>query len=245
VHAVWTDAMQGSSRFAYDVLLQLVRSISNRWNIALKAEEIKSFRALVVAFLTMTRTAGALMRSHALAQGLVYGTGILIVIDALDAIAQVPPPLPFNHCDRIFCVLIFFRYHRAATTSCKLLPKCSLRTCALCAHAGMTRVCGVGLYSLFMLAMYRWFWLLLSVESYCRPSSIERRARRVLKHAKIVPVRGIDSKEKAESFIREARWVMGIKDVTIDIGCAMQGLKAGVEVEPSWLMACVRERECR
>ena len=89
------------------------------------------------------------------------------------------------------------------------------------------------------------FWLLLFVESYCRPSSIERRARRVLKHAKIVPVRGIDSKEKAESFIREARWVMGIKDVTLDIGCAMQGLKAGAEVEPSWLMACVRDRECR
>ena len=89
MHAVWTDAMQGSSRFAYDVLLQLVRSISNRWNIALNPEEIKSFRALVVAFLTMTRTAGVLMRSHALAQGLVYGTGILIVIDALDAIAQV------------------------------------------------------------------------------------------------------------------------------------------------------------
>lgn len=90
VHAIWTDAMLGSSRFAYDVLLQLVRSISSRWDIALNADEIKSFRALVVAFLMITRTASLRMRSHALAQGLVYGTGILIVIDALDAIAQVP-----------------------------------------------------------------------------------------------------------------------------------------------------------
>jgi hypothetical protein len=82
--------MQGCSRFAYDVLLQLVQSVSSRWGIALQAQETKSFRALVVAFLSMMRTASALMRSHSLAKGLVYGTGILIVIDALDAIAQVP-----------------------------------------------------------------------------------------------------------------------------------------------------------
>ena len=82
--------MQGRSRFAYDVLLQLARSVSSRWGITLQAQETKSFRALVVAFLSMIRTASALMRSHSLAQGLVYGTGILIVIDALDAIAQVP-----------------------------------------------------------------------------------------------------------------------------------------------------------
>jgi hypothetical protein len=75
----------------------------------------------------------------------------------------------------------------------------------------------------------------------CRPSAIERRARRVLKHAKFVPLRGISTKEKAESFVREACWVLGIKDATIDIESAVKGLKAGVEVEPSWLMACVRE----
>ena len=89
VHAVWMDAMQGSSRFAYDVLLQLICSISSRWEIALQAEETKSFRALVVTFVMMMRTASTLMRAHALARGLVYGTGILIVIDAIDAIAQV------------------------------------------------------------------------------------------------------------------------------------------------------------
>ena len=89
VHAVWMDAMQGSSRFAYDVLMQLVRNISTRWNIDVQAEETKSFRALVATFVMMIRTASALMRAHALARGLVYGTGILIVIDALDSIAQV------------------------------------------------------------------------------------------------------------------------------------------------------------
>ena len=89
VHAVWMDAMQGSSRFAYDILLHMVRSISDRWKIVLKAEETKTFRALVVTFVMMTRTASARMQAHALARGLVYGTGILIVIDALDAIAQV------------------------------------------------------------------------------------------------------------------------------------------------------------
>lgn len=89
VHAVWMDAMQGSSRFAYDVLMQLVRDISIRWSIDLQSEETKSFRALVAAFAMMIRTASARMRAHALARGLVYGTGILIVIDALDSIAQV------------------------------------------------------------------------------------------------------------------------------------------------------------
>lgn len=69
--------------------------------------------------------------------------------------------------------------------------------------------------------------------------------RRVLKHAKIVPVRGIGTKENAEAFFREACWVMGTKDTTIDIGSALKGLKAGVEVDPSWLMACVRDRDGR
>ncbi len=64
----------------------------------------------------------------------------------------------------------------------------------------------------------------------------------MLKHAKIVSVRGIGTRERAEAFVREARWVMGMNDATIDIGNAVNGLKAGVEVEPSWLMACVRER---
>jgi hypothetical protein len=38
---------------------------------------------------------------------------------------------------------------------------------------------------------------------------------------------------------------MGTKDTTIDIGSALKGLKAGVEVDPSWLMACVRDRDGR
>jgi hypothetical protein len=89
VHSVWSDALQGSSRFAYDVLLLLVLSISSRWEIALEADQTKSFRSLVVTFVDLMRKASALMRAHALAQGLVYGTGILIVIDALDAVAPV------------------------------------------------------------------------------------------------------------------------------------------------------------
>ncbi len=86
---MWSDALQGGSRFAYDVLLLLVLSISSRWEIALEADQTKSFRSLVVTFVDLMRKASALMPAHALAQGLVYGTGILIVIDALDAIAPV------------------------------------------------------------------------------------------------------------------------------------------------------------
>jgi hypothetical protein len=83
------DAAQGSSRFAFDVLYRLVHSISSRWGVVLEAEETKSFRALVVAFTAMLRRVSLLMRAHALAKGLVYGTGILIVIDSLEAVAQV------------------------------------------------------------------------------------------------------------------------------------------------------------
>jgi hypothetical protein len=116
VHAVWMDAMQGSSRFAYDILLHMVRSISDRWKIVLKAEETKTFRALVVTFVMMTRTASAHMQAHALARGLVYGTGILIVIDALDAIAQV-----LFHVKQIcifLCTCSGF-YRRAPATYCR------------------------------------------------------------------------------------------------------------------------------
>ncbi len=86
---MWSDALQGSSRFAYDVLLLLVESMSSRWGIAVEADQTKTFRSLVVTFVDLVRRASALMRAHALAQGLVYGTGILIVIDALDAVAPV------------------------------------------------------------------------------------------------------------------------------------------------------------
>ena len=86
---MWSDALQGSSRFAYDVLLLLVESMSSRWGIAVEADQTKTFRSLVVTFVDLVRRASVLMRAHALAQGLVYGTGILIVIDALDAIAPV------------------------------------------------------------------------------------------------------------------------------------------------------------
>ncbi len=89
MHAVWSDALQGGSRFAYDVLLQLVLSVSSRWAISLEADQTKSFRSLVVTFVDLMRKASSLMRMHALARGLVYGTGILIVIDALDAIVPV------------------------------------------------------------------------------------------------------------------------------------------------------------
>jgi hypothetical protein len=74
-----------------------------------------------------------------------------------------------------------------------------------------------------------------------RPSAVERRARRMLKHSKIVPVRGISTKEKAEAFVKEACWVMGVKDRSGEIGGVMAGLRAGVEVDASWLMGCVRE----
>jgi hypothetical protein len=75
----------------------------------------------------------------------------------------------------------------------------------------------------------------------CRPSAVERRARRMLKHSKIVPVRGISTKEKAEAFVKEACWVVGVKDRSGEIGGVMAGLRAGVEVDTSWLMGCVRE----
>jgi hypothetical protein len=34
---------------------------------------------------------------------------------------------------------------------------------------------------------------------------------------------------------------MGIKDRSGEIGSVMRGLKPGVEVEPGWLIGCVRE----
>ena len=74
---------------------------------------------------------------------------------------------------------------------------------------------------------------------------MERRARRVLKHVKIVPVRGISTKAKAEAFVKEACWVMGVQDMSRDVGSALEGLKAGVEVDLGWLMACVREETSR
>jgi hypothetical protein len=79
----------------------------------------------------------------------------------------------------------------------------------------------------------------------CRPSAIERRARRLLKHVKIVPVRGISTKAKAESFVKEACWLMGVQDVSRDIGSVIAGLKAGVEVDLDWLMGCVVEGKSR
>jgi hypothetical protein len=75
----------------------------------------------------------------------------------------------------------------------------------------------------------------------CRPSVIERRARRILKHAKIVPLRGISTKEQSEAFVKEACWIMGIRDRTGEIESVMRGLRPGVEVEPGWLIGCVRE----
>jgi hypothetical protein len=75
----------------------------------------------------------------------------------------------------------------------------------------------------------------------CRPSAVERRARRMLKHSKIVPVRGISTKEKAEAFVKEACWVMGVKDRSGEIRSVMAGLRAGVEVDTGWLMGCVTE----
>jgi hypothetical protein len=86
---------------------------------------------------------------------------------------------------------------------------------------------------------------LLSNSFDCRPSAIERRARRLLKHVKIVPVRGISTKAKAESFVKEACWVMGVQDMSRDIGSVIAGLKAGVEVDLGWLMGCVVEEKSR
>ncbi len=60
-----------------------------------------------------------------------------------------------------------------------------------------------------------------------------------------MPVRGISTKAKAEAFVKEACWVMGVQDVSRDVGSALEGLKAGVEVDLGWLMGCVREENSR